>query len=768
QSKLTRLLRDSLGGQTKTTVIATISPATCHLDETLNTLEYALRAKNIMNKPEVNSQVSATDLTKDYLEKISVLEKQILELSTSEQIQIHPDNLEKTNIVTEPNITRYSFISETAIAEKTKEKWEELEKIEDLNKESQELDEAILKARENLRLKELEWNRIISERNEIGERTEKVQEEIRSEEVEIAILEPVMNKMHEKLHKVLEEKEEIIKEMEEKTSRAVNENCKLQQKVSEMSQSQSNFNQALQQFKDRLLSNLSGAQLNITNNSAECERYLSAFENGFDSFIGSSDKFCQLINSMEDLKKIKNTFQDALVNALKEEESKVNECQSEIKTFISSANLCNFEPLHPLLATCEGNLQGLLISLNQWKDDLMQLVTDWNSSLNNYFSTEETFLTTLTESCEDVANKQNVVMQEYSDIIDGAFQAETQTKQVWDEKISKLEEVVEDAVEYFLQNIHYDIHRNVMAHDKLRIIAENGKQNADLIAKFCKSAMNSKEAFQRDLMLSSSENLCNKMDDMRDSANKVISNYKNFIPSSTRCVKETKTSDEFWEAVKKRVADAKSRRKELPVVASAMQNLQENFVSKKEICSATVAEYQTHLDNIKNNQDAALKNAKESYQRLHDSFSKSISENFRIADNTGFNWGKPEINDIPDGPSNTNLLSVEGASSTLDVTFTLEEGMKAESDTDCTFCKTNDGKETIWSTVFMNPVKQSPGGKPSNTTLTNKSLTSKASKSSKIKKENLQQDQIEKLCQYLMNDSCEVKSAENEKSDTTV
>ncbi|GFX63253.1 kinesin-like protein KIF11 [Trichonephila clavipes] len=64
ESKLTRLLRDSLGGQTKTAVIATISPSAFHLDETLNTLEYALRAKNITNKPEINSQVSATALTK--------------------------------------------------------------------------------------------------------------------------------------------------------------------------------------------------------------------------------------------------------------------------------------------------------------------------------------------------------------------------------------------------------------------------------------------------------------------------------------------------------------------------------------------------------------------------------------------------------------------------------------------------------------------------------------------------------------------------------
>ncbi len=53
-SKLTRLLRDSLGGRTKTCIIATVSPAVHCLEETLSTLDYAHRAKNIRNKPEVS------------------------------------------------------------------------------------------------------------------------------------------------------------------------------------------------------------------------------------------------------------------------------------------------------------------------------------------------------------------------------------------------------------------------------------------------------------------------------------------------------------------------------------------------------------------------------------------------------------------------------------------------------------------------------------------------------------------------------------------
>ncbi|KAJ3273827.1 Kinesin-like protein kif3b [Terramyces sp. JEL0728] len=53
-SKLTRLLQDSLGGNAKTLMIATLSPASYNFEETLSTLRYANRAKNIKNKPVVN------------------------------------------------------------------------------------------------------------------------------------------------------------------------------------------------------------------------------------------------------------------------------------------------------------------------------------------------------------------------------------------------------------------------------------------------------------------------------------------------------------------------------------------------------------------------------------------------------------------------------------------------------------------------------------------------------------------------------------------
>ncbi|KAG0299254.1 kinesin motor protein cin8 [Dissophora globulifera] len=73
ESKLTRLLEDSLGGKTKTCIIATISPARSCLEETISTLNYANRAKNIKNTPEINQKMSKKTLIKEYLMEIDRL-----------------------------------------------------------------------------------------------------------------------------------------------------------------------------------------------------------------------------------------------------------------------------------------------------------------------------------------------------------------------------------------------------------------------------------------------------------------------------------------------------------------------------------------------------------------------------------------------------------------------------------------------------------------------------------------------------------------------
>ncbi|XP_029984857.1 kinesin-like protein KIF3C isoform X1 [Sphaeramia orbicularis] len=75
-SKLTRLLQDSLGGNAKTVMVATLGPASQHYDETLTTLRYANRAKNIQNQPRVNEDPKDA-LLREFQKEIARLRAQL-------------------------------------------------------------------------------------------------------------------------------------------------------------------------------------------------------------------------------------------------------------------------------------------------------------------------------------------------------------------------------------------------------------------------------------------------------------------------------------------------------------------------------------------------------------------------------------------------------------------------------------------------------------------------------------------------------------------
>lgn len=77
-SKLTRLLQDSLGGNARTVMIATVGPSHKNFEESLATLRYANRAKNIKNKPRINEDPKDA-LLREFQEEIARLKAQLQE-----------------------------------------------------------------------------------------------------------------------------------------------------------------------------------------------------------------------------------------------------------------------------------------------------------------------------------------------------------------------------------------------------------------------------------------------------------------------------------------------------------------------------------------------------------------------------------------------------------------------------------------------------------------------------------------------------------------
>ena len=79
-SRLTRILQDSLGGNTKTVMIANIGPADYNSEETISTLRYASRAKQIQNKPRINEDPKDA-MIREFYDEITNLRAQLAALS---------------------------------------------------------------------------------------------------------------------------------------------------------------------------------------------------------------------------------------------------------------------------------------------------------------------------------------------------------------------------------------------------------------------------------------------------------------------------------------------------------------------------------------------------------------------------------------------------------------------------------------------------------------------------------------------------------------
>ena len=101
-SKLTRLLSDSLGGNTKTVMFANVSPASFNYDETVGTLRYASRAKLIKNAPKINEDPKDALLRK-YEEEIKNL-KSLLEGNSNNNHNLNNNVIvKKVNSNMDPN-----------------------------------------------------------------------------------------------------------------------------------------------------------------------------------------------------------------------------------------------------------------------------------------------------------------------------------------------------------------------------------------------------------------------------------------------------------------------------------------------------------------------------------------------------------------------------------------------------------------------------------------------------------------------------------------
>ncbi|XP_060077900.1 kinesin-like protein KIF13B [Ylistrum balloti] len=137
-SVLTWLLKDNLGGNSKTVMIATISPSADNYEETLSTLRYADRAKRIINHAVVNEDPNAR-IIRELREEVEQLKQR---LSVAQTASVSTEQGEQAAIKNDPDLQDRLEETEKLFKQKTKT-WEE--KLAETERIHQERHEALEK-----------------------------------------------------------------------------------------------------------------------------------------------------------------------------------------------------------------------------------------------------------------------------------------------------------------------------------------------------------------------------------------------------------------------------------------------------------------------------------------------------------------------------------------------------------------------------------------------------------------------------------------------
>ncbi|XP_041106632.1 kinesin-like protein KIF13B [Polyodon spathula] len=125
-SVLTWLLKDSLGGNSRTAMVATVSPAADNYDETLSTLRYADRAKNIVNHAVVNEDPNAR-ITRQLREEVEKLREQLTEAESMKAPELKDRLEESEKLIQEMMVTWEEKLRKTeSIAQERQKQLESL------------------------------------------------------------------------------------------------------------------------------------------------------------------------------------------------------------------------------------------------------------------------------------------------------------------------------------------------------------------------------------------------------------------------------------------------------------------------------------------------------------------------------------------------------------------------------------------------------------------------------------------------------------------
>eukprot|EP00092_Neocalanus_flemingeri_P020555 GFUD01022268.1.p1 GENE.GFUD01022268.1~~GFUD01022268.1.p1 ORF type:complete len:1112 (-),score=327.91 GFUD01022268.1:215-3550(-) len=415
ESKLTRLLQDSLGGRTKTSIIATISPAGINLEETLSTLDYAHRAKNITNKPEVNQKLSKKAVLKEYTEEIERLRKDLMASREKNGVFLanenYQDMINQIEIQSQEITEKIGSIK--ALKDEMDKKEEMYEEVSaELDAKSAELESTNSKLAEtehNLDCTKVVLQKTASEREEQKHLVEKhVETEGTLKDQAKKLLET--SEVSTKDLKLVHDKLDRLKTVEEMNAEAKGE-------FSET------FQNSVQEIVQNLQAYGSGHEVDCSNLKEQLKlqlearaEHLNSLGETLNQLVNDQVKSIGELNCMRE--EMKNTETEYLTNQSEEVQAAAEESTSKVRDFkkleiepilkkMADSLLEQAEELRHLETSVTLDVVNLVKTVNTFSVEVVENVTSLKNSVEGYSKTNETRVKNLMTKNQDIQKSED-------------------------------------------------------------------------------------------------------------------------------------------------------------------------------------------------------------------------------------------------------------------------------------------------------------------------------------------------------------------------
>ncbi|XP_019411730.1 PREDICTED: kinesin-like protein KIF11 isoform X1 [Crocodylus porosus] len=397
ESKLTRILQDSLGGRTKTSIIATVSPASINLEETLSTLEYAHRAKNILNKPEVNQKLTKRALIKEYTEEIERLKRDLAAVREKNGVYISVENYDA--------LTGKLTVQEEQIAEyieKISAMEEEMKRVTELftvNKNELEQCKTDLESRER-QLEETQKN------------LQETKVQLTEEEYVVSVLESTEEKLHGTASELLSTVEETTKDVSSLHAKLDRKKAVDQHNAKAQKTFAGQMNILFSKMKD-----------SVTENGLKQQQVLDFYVNVIGDLLSASSSATSVITSLvsssfTSIKEMVSTEVSRVSEKILEQETLSIECKAELQRSLDEHKsglgkaLSSMSPVVDLVLGLNCQFQNninkysaIADKMESHKEELSASFRELRVTLNKLQKETNCVLAQLQDDCENLKEK---------------------------------------------------------------------------------------------------------------------------------------------------------------------------------------------------------------------------------------------------------------------------------------------------------------------------------------------------------------------------